>query len=325
MAAMNASRLMACTLLLSLPSTAFARPGDTALIRSIDKANLVSLLIFAVISFLQLGHAAFALFYKRTAEQDYRFRVPFVLIMVLTLSTSIIGFVVEAVIEFQIKFGTRLNHGVYAAAGFMEEVALILLYAGLLLLLAYRRSAQISPRTGQPVGFTTFGLIEGFVVGILLLFMLVYAIARAAIPGMPLHKHTHDLSILSNSLYRSFLAVSIVLALIIGFDSISLWVKRDEASSPFHLVLFDNNVLLPMAALIWPLLMVRALFDLAGYLVLSFHITLATYSSILLARLLTRGSTQVIVIALALMFGFSLFKRNIQGKGLSAYKPVPLH
>ncbi|KAF8635783.1 hypothetical protein AX17_003850 [Amanita inopinata Kibby_2008] len=334
MVVMNASHLMACTLLLlSLPTTVFARASRTALhghgnvlddlnppITPFEIVYSALLIIFATISFMQLSHAAFVLFYKRTAEQDYRFRVPFILIMILTLLTSIIEFVLEAVNQYQVFF-TQSNStpGTIAVLTFMGDVGPILLYGGLLLLLAYRRRAQISPGTGQPVGFTAFGLVESVVVGVLLLFMLATTIAHTVIFGTPLDRITPDMFNLSANLYRPYLAASIVLTLLIGFDSISLWVKRDEDSSPRHLVLFDNNVLLPMAAVIWPLLMVSVLFNLATVVVLSLQITFATFRDITLAGLLIGGSTQVIVIAFALMFGFPVFKRNVghvwEGKG----------
>ncbi|KAF8635784.1 hypothetical protein AX17_003851 [Amanita inopinata Kibby_2008] len=310
---MNASRLMACTLL-SLFTSVSARPVLSHLSPqriSIDKADLAFLIIFAIINFLLLCHAAFALFYKRTPDQDYRFRVPFVLIMVLTLLTSIVAFVIGAIVESRVESNSVFSPGTYAALNFTEQVTPIYLYTGLFLLLVYRRSAQILPGTGQVAGFTAFGLIEGVVVGVLLLFMLASAIARSAIFGMPPHKITPDLIILSDNLYHPFLAASIVITFIIGFDSIFLWKNRDEASSPRHLYLFDNNVLLPMAAVIGPLLIVRILFDLAYDVVLSRYVAQIDSYGIALASLLINGSTQLVVIALALMFGFPLFGRKI--------------
>ncbi|KAF8633905.1 hypothetical protein AX17_004336 [Amanita inopinata Kibby_2008] len=325
MVAASASRLVACTLLLlSLPSTVFARAGSTALRghgnildyvdgkpTSFDKANLAFFIIFAIISFLLLCHAAFALFYKRTADQDYRFRVPFILIMVLTLLTMIISFVMGAIVESRIELESVFSPGTYAVLGFMEQVTPVFLYAGLFLLLAYRRNARISPGTGQPVGLTTFGLVEGVVVSVLLLFMLACAIGRTAIIAIPFDEFTQGVINVYNDLYHPYLAVFIALTLLIAFDSIFLWVNRNEARSPRQLILFDNSVLFPMAALIWPLLMIRVLYELADDVALSRYNTQVNFDGILLAAILIRGSTQVIVIALALMFGFPLFKRNV--------------
>ncbi|KAF8629582.1 hypothetical protein AX17_005466 [Amanita inopinata Kibby_2008] len=330
MVGVNASRLVACTLLLlSLPITVFARAGLTTLhgygnilshlnpqpVQSVHEANLAIRIIFAAISFLQLWHAAFALLYKRTPEQDYRLRVPFVFIMVLTLLTSIIAFVITFVTDYQGLFAPLLT----AVLSFMEGMTPIFLYAGLFLLLAYRRSAQISPGTGQPVGFTAFGLSEGFIVGVLLLFMVAFNIANTAIIATPFDRITPDLNNLSENLYHPYLAASIALVFIIGIDSISLWVNRDDGSSPRQLLLFDNNVLLPMAAVIWPLLMVSVLFELADDITLSLFITQIDINDISFAGLLISGSTQIFTIAFALMFGFPVFKRNVghvwEGKG----------
>ncbi|KAF8633859.1 hypothetical protein AX17_004211 [Amanita inopinata Kibby_2008] len=300
----------------------------------IETALLAFFFIFGFITIAQLFLSFLFLVLRRIPNHNYRLRVPFILLSLApTLVSLLASYILAAIIWSQSRVETlTLTTGVYAAAGFTENLAPVFLYAGLLFLLAHRTSARVSPSRGR---LSTWGTLGWVVVGKMLAFMTLCCVALAAIEALVMNLSTHlgdgvglgldgedtnPLLLTVNRLqtayrviYGIYLGVYCLLTGVMVGVAAWLWKSRrcDSVDSPREWVVFDYNVLRPLVFVISPLLIVRALFEIAdevaaGHKAFAIQID---FESLSLASLLIEGLTQAVVIAVALLFGYPVLGR----------------
>ncbi|KAF8633861.1 hypothetical protein AX17_004347, partial [Amanita inopinata Kibby_2008] len=226
-----------------------------------ETALLAFFSIFGFITAAQLFLSFLFLVLRRIPNHNYHLRVPFILLsLVPTLVTSLAWYILSAILWSQNEVETlSLTTGVYAAAGFTENLAPAFLYAGLLFLLAHRTSARVPPR-GR--GLSACGTLAWVVVGKMLLVMVSCCVALAVIAAKFFNLSAQlgsagregdntDLLLLtldrlrkgSAVIYGIYLGVYCVLtAVVVGLAG-WLWGSRrcDSVNSPREWVVFDYN------------------------------------------------------------------------------------
>ena len=235
-----------------IPSGLRARqysPESTALILSPIQGVAFGLsILFAFLTLLQLGCAFILLVVRRRPESDYRGRVPFLGLIVLSLIWLLIFFVLNTMTTSQIDLQTiSLTNAVYFVSDLAEMASPVFMYAGLVFLLFQRDAVErlsdnpVEGKSGVPGGANTTGMITRIVAGVLLFVMLAAAIIYVGVYSRAFN-NVGPLIDVVNGMYHLYIAAYLVLTALIVVVSFLLWKQRDDHTPSHSLRRFDANV-----------------------------------------------------------------------------------
>jgi len=289
-----------------LKARQFSPESTTLILSPIQGAAFGLSILFALLTLLQLLCAFIMLVAGRRPESDFRGRVPFFGLIMLSLIWLLISFVLNAITISQIDLPTIfLTNAVYFASDFAEVASPVFMYAGLVFLL-FQRDA-VEEKSGAPEGANTVGIVTRIVAGVLLFIMLAAAIIYAAVFSR-VANNVGPLINVVNGMYHLYIAAYLVLTVLIVVVSFLLWRQRDY-QSPFHsLRRFDANVISPILIVICPILVIRALFELAVDVATAHPAFLSRINILVLevATIVIEGLTQFIIFCVTFFLGFTL-------------------
>ncbi|KAK2467253.1 hypothetical protein APHAL10511_000802 [Amanita phalloides] len=230
-------------------------------------------------------------------EEDYRHRKPFIFLILMAAITLLVSYSLGALITVSRFDGSQFGipPSVYVVYDFAKELSIVLLYAGLVLLLAYRGSVHAAYQH-------TIALAVLFC-------MVLCSIARALIP-YPTLRPRPEWRTASDVLFQIYSALYFFITPFIIVWSVRLHQKCLSAASSGRTkpsreeYLFDTNVLRRIV-LMTPWLAVRAFFSLMIYALIH-HTPITTpfsWESLTLASVVVEGMTNFIVIAISLGLG----------------------
>jgi len=158
-----------------------------------------------------------------------------------------------------------------------------------------------------PKGTNATGVVTRIVASVLLFVMLVAAIICQAVlsyinvPDSPLIK-------VANAFFYLYLAAYEVLTIFIVALSAWLWKKRDPQNSSPTLNRFDSNVIYAILMIICPVMVIRALFELAIEIAVAHpsYVSRINIFGVNLATVMIEGTTQFIIFTAAFFLGFPL-------------------
>jgi hypothetical protein len=212
---------------------------------SVDSATFSFYIIFAVLTILQALQALGALG-KRRAEEDFRRRVPFILLTFFGIISQTATYSLDALLQSQTNEVTLTSLNFVVAdtmLSFVHALTHVFLYSALLLLLDYRSTIQALQY--QHSKSKIFVIALRVVSAILLLLMFVCTLARAILGTTqsmayyygqqpPLAARAYE------ALDHLFVGCYIITTAAICGASLVLWLNKLDSQHDW--VLFDTNV-----------------------------------------------------------------------------------
>lgn len=239
-----ASRALSIVLLLVIHATHISarKPSGTTNpislhLDSIESATFAFYVFFTLLTLLQALRAVGAL-RKRSAEDNFPRRVPFILLIFLSILSLLATHSLDAILESQINgiTLTSFNFAVFnAMSRFVHALTYIFLYAALLLLLDYRNGHSKS---------MSFVIVFRVVSAALLSIMLLSAVARAIVGSTQSMSYSYDQQppLAEQALYHLFLACDFLLTMVICGLCIVLWMTKHLVDSQNDWLPFDTSV-----------------------------------------------------------------------------------
>lgn len=223
-----------------LKARQFSPESATLVLSPIQGAAFGLSILFALLTLLQLGCAFIMLAMRRGPESDYRGRVLFFGLIILSLIWLLIYFVLNAITTSQLDLQTiPLTNAVYFVSDFAEVASPVFMYAGLVFLL-FQRDA-VEGKSGAPEGANTTGMVIRIVAGVLLFIMLAAATIYAGVLSRVVNNVGPLINVV-NGIYHLYIAAYLVLTTLIVVVSFLLWRKRDDQNPSHSLRRFDANV-----------------------------------------------------------------------------------
>jgi len=162
---------------------------------------------------------------RGTPEEDFRHRKPFIFLALMSMITLVASYCLGAVIAVSRFDGSEFSvpQSAYSLYEFTKEASIELFYAGLLLLLAYRASAQASyqRRLGS----------------LFLVIMVFCSVSNAVISATA---SVPKLQMASSTLSQMYFALYFFTTFFLLFWSIQL--RRCGQKAPREVYLFDTNM-----------------------------------------------------------------------------------